>query len=76
MSPYKFIMSQSTQPLAGLASFRAKLRIFEFAKEGSSRALLKKTAYKVIDPSRYANAGPIHVALTFGPLMIENGVPS
>jgi hypothetical protein len=30
--------------------------------------------YRLVPSTRYANAGLIHFALTFGPLMIENGV--
>jgi len=66
-----------------MASFRAKLRTFEFREKdgpsrksnGSSESQLKRTASKLISPTHFANAGPLHVALTFGPLMIENGLP-
>jgi hypothetical protein len=58
----------------GLASFQARLRTFEFKREGHSRSVLPEKLIKTIDPSLFANAGPIHVALTFGPLTIENGL--
>jgi hypothetical protein len=73
-SCYELVISSSTQIGAELVSFRTKLRTFEFAKEGSFRPRIRRAAYKIMDPSHYANAGPIHVALTFGPLMIENGL--
>ena len=36
---------------------------------------LRRVANNLVDPSRKANAGPIHFGMMFGPLLIENGVP-
>jgi hypothetical protein len=73
-SIHKPVMSSSAQTVSGLASFQARLRTFEFKREGHSRSVLPEKLIKTIDPSLFANAGPIHVALTFGPLTIENGL--
>ncbi len=63
----------------GLTSFESKLRNREFKKakpgEGSHGPTTKRAFYKIIAPSHLGNAGPIHFALMFGPLLIENGVP-
>jgi hypothetical protein len=59
---------------SGLASFRAKLQTLGFEEAGSSRPRLHKNINKIFSPSQFTNAGPIHVALTFGPLTILIGL--
>lgn len=63
----------------GLAAFESRLRNREFEKKignGSShQPTLNRALYKLAPPTHYANAGPVHFALMFGPLLIENGVP-
>ena len=34
-----------------------------------------RTVAKVLDPGHFAPAGPIHLGIMFGPLVIENGIP-
>ncbi|KAF2439509.1 hypothetical protein P171DRAFT_436152 [Karstenula rhodostoma CBS 690.94] len=63
----------------GQAAFESRLRGREFQKPtsqgGSYEPTLKRVIPQILSPSWYAQAGPLHFALMFGPLMIENGVP-
>ncbi|RDW66953.1 hypothetical protein BP5796_09702 [Coleophoma crateriformis] len=59
----------------GQSAFESRLRDRELQDHNIANPTFRRVANKMVDPSRYANAGPIHFGMMFGPLLIENGVP-
>ncbi|KAK7968838.1 hypothetical protein PG988_007911 [Apiospora saccharicola] len=55
--------------------FESRLRDKELRDNGVESPTWRRVANSLVDPTRYGNAGTIHFGVTFGPLMIQNGIP-